>query len=172
MEIQHIDGLLWTPIRTRPKREKKLEEYCNAHNIINYLPLVQSVKRYGRKTVTFYPPMFSGYIFCLLNEQLYKILVKSNSVFFKVKIDEVSEAQLINDLNNVKILEAYSSEKEIVLKPELIKGTPVLITEGPLSGSRGIITKRKTNVLVTINVEMLGQSISVQMDLGDVEIEK
>ncbi len=172
MEILHIDGMLWSPIRTKPKKEKKLAEYCEAHKIDYYLPLRRSVKRYGRKTVEFFPPMFCGYIFCLLDQDIYTLLVRSNAVFFKVKIDEVSEKQLIIDLNNVKIFEEYSREKEVRVKPELVSGTQVQITSGPFCGVAGIIKRRKTNIAVTVNIEMLGQSVTVEVDMGDVEIEK
>ena len=172
MKILHIEGKLWTPIRTKPKKEKKLAEYCEANNIDYYLPLRRSIKRYGRKTVEFFPPMFSGYIFCLLDSDLYNLLVKSNAVFFKVKIDEVSEKQLIIDLNNIIIFEQYSREKEIIIKPELVSGTQVKITNGPLCGVAGIIRTRKSNIAVTVNIGMLGQSVTVELDLGDVDIEK
>jgi transcriptional antiterminator RfaH len=169
MEILHVEGKLWTPIRTRPKKEKKLAEYCRSNQIDCYLPLRRSVKRYGRKTVEFFPPMFSGYIFCLLDNETYKLLVLSNSVFFKVKIDEVLEKQLIIDLNNVKIFEKISRQKEVVVKPELVSGIEVKITSGPLCGISGIIEKRKNNIDVTVNIEMLGHSVTVEVDLGEVE---
>ena len=172
MEISHVEGKLWTPIRTKPKKEKKLAEYCEANKINCYLPLRRSVKRYGRKTVEFFPPMFSGYIFCLLDNDIYKQLVMSNAVFFKVKIDETSEKQLIIDLINVKIFEKYSRRKEVIVKPELVSGVQVKITNGPLCGIAGVIQKRKSNIAVTVNIEMLGQSVTVEVDLGDMEVEK
>jgi transcription antitermination factor NusG len=172
MEILHVEGKLWTPIRTKPKKEKKLAEYCEANKIDYYLPLRRSIKRYGRKTVEFFPPMFSGYIFCLLDNDLYNLIVRSNAVFFKVKIDEISEKQLINDLNNIIIIEKFSRQKEIVIKPELVSGIQVQITNGPLCGITGIIKGRKSNIAVTANIEMLGQSVTVELDMGDVEIEK
>ena len=172
MEILHIEGKLWTPIRTRPKKEKKLAEYCEANKIDYYLPLRRSVKRYGRKTVEFFPPMFAGYIFCLLDNDIFNLLVRSNAVFYKVKIDEASEVQLILDLNNIKIFEKISCQKEVVIKPELISGIQIQITNGPLCGVIGIIQKRQSNIAVTVNIEMLGQSVTVEVDMGDVEIEK
>jgi transcriptional antiterminator RfaH len=172
MEIVHVEEKLWTPIRTKPKKEKKLAEYCEANKIVCYLPLRRSVKRYGRKTVEFFPPMFCGYIFCLLDNDIYNLLVRSNAVFFKVKIDEISEKQLIIDLKNVKIFEEYSRQKEVIVKPELTSGIQVKIANGPLCGIAGIVQKRKSNIAVTVNIEMLGQSVTVEVDMGDVEVEK
>ncbi len=173
MIISHVEGMLWTPIRTKPKKEKKLAEYCDANGIKYYLPLRKSIKRYGRKTVIFYPPMFTGYIFCLLDMETYKLLVKSNAVFFKVAMDDVLEKTLISDLINLVILEKYSHETdEIAVKPELISGKQVKIINGPLQGVCGFIQQRKNNITITINIEMLGQSVTVDADVEDVELEK
>jgi transcription antitermination factor NusG len=172
MEIVHIDNLLWFPIRTKPKKEKKLAEYCQAHKIRYYLPVTKSVKRYGRKTVEFTLPMFNGYIFCQLDHELYKLLLRSHGVFFKVAIDDFSEDQLIKDLKNIYQLENLSEDKEIVIKPELAEGVPITIADGPLQGVVGIITRRTNDVVVTVNVDILGQSVSVKMDVGEIELVK
>jgi len=170
MEIIHIENKLWTPIRTKPKKEKKLAEYCEASDIAYYLPLRKSVKRYGRKTVEFYPPMFQGYIFCQLDQDLYKLLLLSHSVFFKVGIDEILEKQLIEDLKSIQKIENISTEKELIIKPDLLKGELVVITEGPMQGSKGIITRRDNDIIVTVNVEILGHSASVKFDVGAVQL--
>ena len=171
-EILHIDNLLWMPIRTKPKKEKKLAEYCEANKITYYLPLTKSVKRYGRKTVAFYPPMFQGYIFCQLDHDLYKLLVRSHGVFFKVGIDEVTEIQLIEDLKSIQKIEEISTIKEVIIKPELVEGESVIVTSGPMQGTSGIITRRAGDVIITINVEILGQSVSAKMDIGEIELVK
>ena len=172
MEIKHIENLLWTPIRTKPKKEKKLAEYCQANNIPHYLPLTKSVKRYGRKTVTFYPPMFIGYIFCQISQDSYQLLLRSHDVFFKVDIDEILEVQLIKDLDAIQKIVNISTKKEVVIKPELVEGEQIIITAGPMQGTAGILTKRADNIIVTVNVDILGQSVSVKMDIGEVELEK
>ncbi|MCF7791811.1 MAG: hypothetical protein K9L78_01695 [Victivallales bacterium] len=169
MEIFHVDNFLWTPIRTKARREKKLAEYCEANGIKYYLPLTKSIKRYERKTVTFYPPMFSGYIFCQLDTDHYNLLLRSHDVFYKVNIDEAMEKLLIEELKSIQLIENLSSEKEVKIKPELVEGTPVVISQGPLQGTSGIITKRSKDVLITVNIDILGQSASVKLDIGEVE---
>jgi transcription antitermination factor NusG len=159
--------------RLEPSQKKKKNLLnIEANNITCYLPLTKSVKRYGRKTVEFYPPMFQGYIFCQLDHDLYKLLVRSHGVFFKVNIDEVLEVQLIKDLNGIKSIEKVSTKKEIVIKPELVEGEQIIITDGPMQGTSGVITRRANDIIITVNVDILGQSVSVKMDIGEVELEK
>ncbi|HJO92138.1 MAG TPA: transcription termination/antitermination NusG family protein [Victivallales bacterium] len=171
-EIVHIDDQLWTPVRTKVKREKKLAEYCKANNIVYYLPLRLSIKRYNKKNVTFNVPMFPGYIFCNISAEIYKTLVKSHHVLFRVGMDIATESQLISELNALKILESISTEKELAIKPEIVTGQKITVTTGPLSGVEGIVKIRNGKELVTINIEILGQSVTVESDIGDVELTK
>lgn len=171
IKFLHENGKLWTPIRTKPRREKKLAEYCAANNITYYLPLRRSVKRYERKTVEFWVPMFSGYIFCQINTEIYALLVKSKAVFFKVEINEILEKRFIEDLTNIALIEKHSQQEELEIKPELKVGETVIITAGPLKGLTGIVEKRNKAILITVNVELLGQSVSVEVDIGDLEKE-
>ena len=170
IEIIHRDGLLWTPVRTKPRREKKVAEFCAAKKLTHYLPLRRSVKRYERRSYEFFPPMFPGYIFCLVDNVLYQELLLSHAVLFRVKMDDALELKLIDDLKNVQIFEHFACEGELVVKPELAEGIPVKIINGPLRGINGIVEKRKGKVLVSINIEILGQSASVLLDVGDIEI--
>jgi transcription antitermination factor NusG len=171
-EILHIDNQLWTPVRTKVKREKKLAEYCLANNIIHYLPLRLSIKRYDKKNVTFHVPMFPGYFFCNLSSEIFKLLLKSHNVLYRVDMDTGTEPQLINELNALIILEKISAEKEIIIKPEIVQGKKVTVTTGPLTGVLGIIKRRKNKEAVTINIEILGQSVTVESDIGDIELSK
>lgn len=171
MEIRHVEQRLWTPVRTKPRREKKLWEYCEAKGIACYLPLKKSVKRYQRKTFEFFPPMFPGYVFCLLDEAAYRELLLSHAVLFRVAMDENSEPRLIEDLNSVQIMETLSREHEVFVKPELTPGTRAMIAEGPLKGIRGVIAKRRGGMSVTVNIEILGNSVTVEVDVGDLEKE-
>ncbi len=114
--------------------------------------------------------MFPGYIFCRVDNERYQELLLSHAILFRVKMDEALERKLIEDLTNVRILEQFGGEGELVVKPELAEGTLVKIINGPLRGINGIVEKRKGKVIVSINIEILGQSASVELDVGDVEL--
>ena len=42
---------------------------------------------------------------------------------------------------------------------------------GPLAGLNGIVTRRKNRIRLTVNVEMVGQSVSLDVDVAEVEID-
>jgi hypothetical protein len=60
--------LLWSVAHTRPRREKKLKQYCEQEEISAILPCYKAVHRYPRKTVVFEKPLFPGYVFLRLLE--------------------------------------------------------------------------------------------------------
>lgn len=172
MDICKLDKLTWTPIRTKPRQEKKLAEYCKANSVICYLPLVKSVKRYERRSVEHMIPMFPGYAFCAVDEDSYRTLLSSGTIVYRIGMTETSEKKLIQDLVALRNFELMSMQEEVMVRPEIIAGSPVSVTKGPFMGITGIVEKRKDDTLITVNVEILGQSVSAAIDIGDVELEK
>lgn len=170
--IEKVEGGLWTPVRTKPRAEKKLAEFCAAKKINCYLPLRKTVHRYQRRTAEFFVPMFPGYVFCWLNYELSKEIIMCKAFFHKIKIDELSEKTLIEELKSIQILEKSEACKELIVRPELVQGVNVKISKGPFAGMNGIVEKRKDCATITINIEILGQSVTAQMDIEDVEAEE
>ena len=171
IDIVKIEDLVWTPVRTKPRQEKKLLEYCTAHSVPSYLPLVKSVKRYGNRTVEHQVPMFRSYVFCALNENNYRTLLQSGTVLFRISMTDIIEKQLILDLQVLQKFEKSSLEKEVVVHPEIVKGVEIAVTSGPFMGVTGVVEQRKSDVTITVNVELLGQSVSTLIDIGDVALD-
>jgi transcription antitermination factor NusG len=169
MRLEHSGDGIWMPVRTKPRQEKKLKEYCDAHGIPCYLPLQKRMHRYNRRCVEFFIPMFSGYVFCQVNDARFSQMVCSNAVLFKIDVDEFDEGNLLDELNSIRRLELLSSEQEVVVKPELVPGVPVMIKHGPLQGMSGIVSARNKKTILSVNIEMLGQSVSAEVDIEFLE---
>lgn len=170
--IEKIENFVWTPIRTKPRQEKKLCAYADSHSIETYLPLMTSVKRYQRRTVEFLVPMFPGYVFAPLDEETYRTLLISGAIAFKMSMTETSEKGLIRDLNALLDFERVAAEKEIVIKPEIVEGAFITVASGPLAGVSGIVEVRGKEAKLTVNVDILGQSVSTKIDIEDVELKE
>ena len=171
MDIKKLENLTWTPVRTKPRQEKKLAEYCTRREVTCYLPLRLSLKRYNRRTISHYVPMFPGYVFCALDEDIYRDLLLSGSIVFRINVNNSTEDRLIQDLLALREFETMTSEKEVIIRPELVPGARIKVRSGPLKGVVGVIERRKTDVLITVNVEILGQSVATHIDIGDLEME-
>jgi len=170
--IGKIAGSRWTAVHTRPRCEKTLAAYCCRHGIACYLPLRRRAKRYQRRTVETFLPMFPGYLFACVNAALATVLLQSNRVASILPVDDARETRLIAELGEIQALEAAELEAELMVQPELVAGRPVCITAGPLRGVTGIVQRRRQKLRVTVNVEMLGQSVAVELDLGEIQLAK
>lgn len=169
--LTQVDGRLWTPVRVRPRREKKLAEYSRRKAVPYYLPLRHHTRRYQRRSVEFLLPMFPGYVFCAVDEDAYGDLLLSGHVAGRLAVDAAAERRLVAELNELRIFTALAQSRELIVMPELVVGVKVLVRSGPLRGVSGIITRRKQATLVAINIELLGQSIAAEVDVGELELE-
>lgn len=162
----------WTAVHTKPRCEKVVLQHCWTHQIPVYLPLRRRAKRYQRRNVVTYLPMFPGYIFVQLDSERKSLLLRSNRVVHILSVDEPAEEQLVRELNALRELELTGEETEVMVQPEIVEGRPVRVTSGPMKGVTGIVSRRRDKIRVTVNIELLGQSASAEVDVGDLEVEE
>ena len=159
----------WTPIRTKARQEKKLARYCAAKNIPYYLPLIRKNHVYGKREAAFSSPMFSGYVFCRINDFLFSELQLSNAIVYKIPVDKHAERILIQELKSIRVFERMSNSCPIEVCPELVAGTPVDIKRGSFQGIKGIVKTRKNKLMLIVSVELLGQTAAVEISAEDLE---
>jgi len=162
----------WTAIHTRPRCEKKVAEFAAGRGIINYLPLVKRRKRYQRRNVETFVPMFTGYVFARLAEDEREYLYQFQKVAYILPVRSAAEEEeLVAQLCNVRTIELADLEKDVIVNPELVPGKQVVIAEGPLKGCRGVVERRGNRARVTVNLELLGSSVSTELNLEEINIE-
>ena len=168
--LERVDGARWAPVRTRARCEKIVASYCRHTNIPHYLPLLRRLARYQRRDVETFSPMFPSYIFVQVGKLQSEFFWRCPKLVSLLPVDQPQEELLLSELRDIRRLEEAALESEITVKPELAAGVKVQVQSGPLSGLTGIVERRGRKARVTINVEMLGQSVSAEFDLEDVKI--
>jgi transcription antitermination factor NusG len=167
VEIAIHDGARWTAVMTRPRCEKTVARHCASHDITCYLPLRRRAERYQRRTVVTWLPMFPSYLFVQLDPVLHSVLVRCNKVVDVLDPGPAGEAVLVDDLRALQKMEQMGRTAEIEVMPEIAPGEMVRITGGALTGVTGIVERRVGKVRVTVNVHILGRSVAVELDVGD-----
>ena len=160
----------WTAVRTRARCEKQVAGFCEGRGFAHYLPLRRRAKRYQRRTVETWLPMFPGYLFAQLSPEDATVLVQCGKVVTILRVAPPQEIGLVQQLRDIQCIEAQSRTHEVEVHPELVAGRAVLITAGPMAGTTGIVERRTHQTVVTINVEILGQAVAVILDAGDVDL--
>lgn len=171
MDFEIYDDRMWMPIHTKPRCEKKFERFCEKFNITSYLPLRKNVRTKRKSTLIYtYVPMFPGYAFACLNDEEKSLIVTSNTIVNFVSLTRDQESSLVEDLVGIRILEEMQENGEVLVAPEIIPGSEVVIKSGPLRGLTGLVENRKGVHRIVVNVEMICQSVCMELDSSDVEV--
>lgn len=154
------DGHAWVVLHTRPRCEKKIADFCERNAMSVYLPLRKKVHRYGARERSFWSPLFPGYAFCVATETQKSTLRQNRHVANLLEV--LDQRTLVDQL--VQIRQALAVGDVVEVMPYLEKGKPIRVTGGPFKGLEGIVARVKGSTRVVINVDMIRQSVSVEVD--------
>lgn len=115
--------------------------------------------------------MFPGYLFVQGEENGLRRVMASSWVLRMLFPDARSERRLVEDLNSVRIMCRALRANRLQIRPEIVEGVRVLLEAGPLRGMSGVVVRRQKATRVTVNVELIGQSVTVDLDVADLDIE-
>jgi transcription antitermination factor NusG len=161
-----VAELRWFVAHTRPRREKKLVEYCGRQQIAATLPCYESAHKYRGKTVVFQKPLFPGYVFLRMDAS-HKDAVRQNdhvANLLEVFDQERFESQLKD------ILLALESRLGVRLAPSIGEGMRVRIKAGPLQGVEGWVEQRYGMSTVLLRLDFISQAAAVKLDADSLEL--
>ena len=156
---------IWFVAHTRPRCEKKVVQYCADFEFQTTLPCYKSARKYRGKTVTFEKPLFSGYGFFKAPREMRGKIFQSDYVANLLEVhDQPLFEQQLHD-----ILRALETGLEIVLAPEIGKGSRVNIRTGALAGMEGWVEERYGFDTVLLRLNFIGQAAAVKVNAADLE---
>lgn len=172
------DGRFWLPIYTQPLHERRLFNYLTERAIPSYLPLLKHagyktvrrgdrVYRYLTETLR---PMFKGYLFACLAQDDKDTVWKSKSAIRIFREDTVEQRQFLEELTLIRRCEVIALEQKVEILPNLVPGTRVMIASGPWEGIYGVIDRRQKPLVFTVNLEIMQQAISAEIDITQVKL--
>jgi len=152
----------WWVVHTRPRCEKKLDDWFAQQGWEHYLPLRRKVHVYASKRVEFRHPLFPGYSFGRF------ALMERRAVFgsdFAARVIAVEDQEaLLSQLAPIRL--ALENEATLSLCPYLDHGTRVRVTAGKMRGLEGIVQRRSGRARVVLSVDLLQQAVSLEVDEG------
>ena len=150
----------WWVAHTRPRAEKALALDLTRISVPHYLPLCQRVtrsratQRISRSTV----PVFAGYLFFVADEEERIRAVRTNRIVSVLKVPD--QSRLVAELSQIqRVLVANAAFGR---NPAIKVGRWVRIVAGPLLGVEGIVSGQRPPLRLFLNVDILGQSITVE----------
>jgi transcription antitermination factor NusG len=155
-----VPELPWFAAHTKPRREKKLAEYCQRQAIATTLVTYRSAHKYRGKTVVFNKPLFPGYVFLRLEPGQKESVRQSDHVANLLEVFD--QENFGRQLQN--ILLALETDLEVRLAPVIDEGTRVRIKSGPLQGIEGRVEQRYGPTTVLLRLDFISQAAAVKID--------
>jgi transcriptional antiterminator RfaH len=150
----------WFVLHTRSRQEKALAEDLQARRIEYFLPLVSSIKYYGRRKFRVEVPLFPGYLFLLGTvEQSYQ----ADRTERVARIIQVADQpRLFQELSSIR----EALERHAPLQPcELIStGMEVEVVAGPFKGIRGVVEQGAPNNRLLLQIDLIGKAAVLEID--------
>jgi transcription antitermination factor NusG len=156
----------WFVCHTKPRCEKKFAELMAREGFSHYLPLIQSVHRYGTQRKTFTKPLFPGYVFARL-EPARKDRIYQQDLLVRAMMVE-NEHLFLRQLEAVKAV--CASGLAAALHPLLRKGTHVRVRGGPLHGLEGYVDDPANPGGIVVSVDVLQQGLLVRLPLENLQL--
>lgn len=166
----HLPSPRWFAVWTRSKQEKAVAATLNSLGVRNYLPLKSELRKWSDRMQVVETPLFSGYLFV-------NISLSTNSRLRVLKVPGVGALvgnhigpSPIPDGQIEDIHRVLTAGVECSVQPLLKEGDRVRVVKGPLAGIEGILSRTSTQSRLLVSVEMIGQSLSMNLPCSNVEV--
>ena len=163
--IRDFTGQWWVA-HTRSRNEKALAHDLISKNISYFLPMSWKIRRRSRRKIRSFLPLFSGYLFfCGQDDQRVELL-KTNRVANLIEVHD--QEKLLDEL--VQIAHALRTGAPLTPHNYIKAGERCRVIAGPLIGLEGIVVTTRGATRLVLQVDMLGQAASVEIDIDMIEV--
>jgi transcription antitermination factor NusG len=158
---------VWLAAYTAPRHEKTVARHLVAREVEHFLPLYKSARRWKnglRVEVQF--PLFPNYVFVRTNP-----LACSRMLEIPGLLAFAGAGRRAGAIDEAEIhwLREEVSLRRFEPHPYLVAGSKVRITAGPLAGQSGILLRKKSSLRVVLSIELIRQSVAVEVDAIEIE---
>ena len=163
--IGELKGVWWVA-HTKSRNEKALANDLVCRRISYFLPMSWKIRHRSGRKIRSLLPLFSGYLFFCGREKQRIVLLRTNRV---ANIIEVKDQQrLLEEL--LQIEKALRAGAPLIRHKYIKAGQFCRVTAGPLADLQGIVVETKAAARLVLQVDILGQATSVEIDTDMIEL--
>ena len=157
----------WWALYTRHQHEKVVADMLMAKGFEVFLPLYESVRRWKDRSKVLSLPLFPCYVFVRggLNRRLQ--VVTTPGVHMILNHGENVATIPEDEIQAIRL--TVEGHFRVEPYPFLKCGERVRVTRGTLAGVEGVLVRKKNMYRLVLSVEMLAQSVAVEINGADVE---
>ncbi|MGH9325159.1 MAG: UpxY family transcription antiterminator [Terriglobia bacterium] len=166
-EITSLIEAEWYALYTRHQHEKTVEDLLSKKGFQVFLPLYKSQRRWKDRIKTLSLPLFPSYVFVHGGMERQLDIIMTPGVYSMVTA--AGKVAIIPGEEIEAVRRMVENSVRVEPHPFLKCGDWVRVKAGPLAGIEGILTRIKGLFRLVISVEMLQQSVAVEVDASVVE---
>ncbi len=157
----------WWALYTRHQHEKVVADMLAAKGFEVFLPLYESIRRWKDRSKVLSLPLFPCYVFVRggLNRRLQ--VVTTPGVHMILYRGENVAAIPEDEIQAIRL--TVEGQFRVEPFPFLKCGERVRVVRGTLEGVEGVLVRKKNTYRLVLSVEMLAQSVAVEINAADVE---
>src|ERR1017187_4758876 len=157
----------WRGAYTRHQHEKAVAQVLSTKGFEVFLPLYDSVRRWKDRNKVLSLPLFPCYVFVRggLNRRLQ--VVSTPGVHMILNLGQNVATSPEDEIQAIRL--TVEGHFRVEPYPFLKCGERVRVTRGALEGVEGVLIRKKNMYRLVLSVEMLAQSVAVEIDAADVE---
>jgi transcription antitermination factor NusG len=161
------DAPAWWAVYTQHQHEKTVAEVLAGKGFDVFLPLHETLRRWKDRQKLLSLPLFPGYVFVrgVLSRRLQVVTTPGIHMI----LSRGEKIEVVPELEIDAIRRAVQSSYRVEPHPFLKIGERVRVTRGSLEGVEGILVRKKNLYRLVLSVEMLAQSVGVEVAATDVE---
>jgi transcription antitermination factor NusG len=157
----------WYAVQTSPRHEKRVREHLGHRRVECFLPLFRTIHRWknGCKAQVELP-LFPGYLFVnILRSERVQVLDVPGVLSL---VGPRGEPAQLPDAD-IETLRSGLHLQKFEPYNNLVVGQKVRIRAGSLTGLKGVLVRSANGFRVVLTVELIQQSVAVELDAADVE---
>ncbi|MBZ5654382.1 MAG: UpxY family transcription antiterminator [Acidobacteriia bacterium] len=157
----------WYAAYTNSHHEKRVASYLTERQIESFLPLYSTRRRWkNRCQMNLEMPLFPNYVFVHIDPRERVHVLEVPGV-----LSIVGSGRILMPLPDFEIetLRSGLGQRNIEPHPYLVVGEWVRIKAGPMMGMEGVLLRKKNNFRVVLALDVIMQSVAVEVDADDLE---
>jgi transcription antitermination factor NusG len=155
-------GLRWYALYVRSRHEKSVHAQLDAKSEDAFLPLYCGKHKWADRWKKVSLPLFPGYVFCRFDANRRSSVLATSGVIDVVRIG--SQPAAIDACEVEAIRRVVKSSLPTEPHAGLIKGAPVMMSDGPLKGMSGTLMEVRKGLRLVISIELLRRSVLIEID--------
>jgi transcription antitermination factor NusG len=157
----------WWAVYTQHQHEKSVAEMLCGKGFEVFLPLHDSTRRWKDRQKVLSLPLFPCYVF--VRGALSRRLQVVTTPGIHMILSRGEQIEVIPETEIDAIRRAVQGSYRVEPHPFLKIGERVRVTRGSLEGVEGILVRKKNLYRLVLSVDMLAQSVGVEVSASDVE---